>query len=66
MGRRTIPAGTGEPQYDEDIDAQIARLREILILMAPESGAQALGAMRQAAPDAPLSERVRALSSYRR
>lgn len=55
-----------EPQKEEeDLDTQIARLRELLTLMRPESGASALGAMREAAPHVPLSERVRALSGYR-
>jgi hypothetical protein len=54
-----------EPEYDADIDAQIARLREILTLMAPESGSAALGAMRRAAPNLPLSERVKALGTQR-
>ena len=55
-----------KPAPEADLDAQIARLREILVLMAPETGTSALGAMRDAYPDAPLSARVRALNEYRR
>lgn len=54
-----------ETVYDADIDAQVARLREILKLMAPESGSAALGAMRRAAPHLPLAERVKALGGHR-
>jgi hypothetical protein len=54
-----------ETEYDADIDAQVARLREILKLMAPESGSAALGAMRRAAPHLPLAERVKALGGQR-
>ncbi|HVZ12844.1 MAG TPA: hypothetical protein VG894_00110 [Bauldia sp.] len=50
----------------KDIDSQIARLRQVLTLMAPETGSSALGAMRRAAPHVPLSERVRLLTEYRR
>ncbi len=51
--------------HEAELDAQIARMREMLKLMASGSSAMALGAMRQAFPDVPLSERVRALKSYR-
>jgi hypothetical protein len=50
----------------KDIDSQIARLRQVLTLMAPETGSSALGAMRRSAPHVPLSERVRLLTEYRR
>jgi hypothetical protein len=53
-------------EADKEIDRQVARLRELLEMMAPETGSRALGAMRKAAPQLPLAERVRALSSYRR
>ncbi len=51
---------------DREIDRQVARLRELLAMVGPETGSAALGAMRHAAPDVPLAERVKALSSYRR
>ena len=58
------------PDADEpvakDIDSQIARLRQVLTLMAPETGSSALGAMRRAAPYVPLADRVRLLTEYRR
>jgi hypothetical protein len=53
-------------EADREIDRQVARLRELLEMMGPETGSSALGAMRRAAPHVPLAERVRALSSYRR
>ena len=53
-------------EADKEIDRQVARLRELLEMMGPETGSSALGAMRKAAPQLPLAERVRALSSYRR
>lgn len=59
----TIP---DEPRYEDNLEAQITRLRLILKHMAPETGAQALGAMRAAAPNLPLAERVKALTAYRR
>jgi len=48
-----------------EIDEQIARMREVLKLMAPGTGATALGAMRREFPDVPLSDRVQALKTYR-
>lgn len=54
-----------EAPYEKDIEAHVARLREILKLMAPESGSKALGALREAAPDLQLSERVKALGAHR-
>jgi hypothetical protein len=56
---------TEEPEYEADIDAQVARLREVLKLMAPETGSVALGAMRRAAPNLPLAERIKALGTHR-
>jgi hypothetical protein len=53
-------------EADKEIDRQVARLRELLEMIGPETGSSALGAMRKAAPQLPLAERVRALSSYRR
>lgn len=55
-----------EIEYEADIDAQVARLRDVLTLMAPESGSAALGAMRRMAPDLPLRERVKARGGLRR
>lgn len=45
-----------------DLDAEIGRLRAMLAMMAPETGAQALGALRHAAPDLPFAERVKLLA----
>jgi hypothetical protein len=58
-------ADANEPAA-RDIDSQIARLRQVLTLMAPETGSSALGAMRRAAPHVPLADRVRLLTEYRR
>ncbi len=54
-----------QPAYQVELDEQIARMRQMLKLMAPGTGAAALGAMRQAFPDIPLRDRVQALKTYR-
>jgi len=51
--------------FQAELDEHIARMREMLKLMAPGTGATALGAMRQAFPDVALAERVAALKTYR-
>ena len=56
---------TDQDAAQAEIDEQIARMREMLKLMAPGTGATALGAMRRQFPDAPLSDRVQALKGYR-
>lgn len=66
MGKAAARTTKDDPKVAEEIDAQIARLRQILVLMAPETGSSALGAMRKAAPRMPLAERVRLLTEYRR
>ena len=66
MGKAAARTTNDDPKVAEEIDAQIARLRQILVLMAPETGSSALGAMRKAAPRMPLAERVRLLTEYRR
>jgi hypothetical protein len=66
MGKALARTTRDDPKVAEEIDAQIARLRQILVLMAPETGSSALGAMRKAAPRMPLAERVRLLTEYRR
>ncbi len=66
MGNAHLRTTTENAKVSEEIDAQIARLRQILALMAPETGSAALGAIRQAAPNMPLAERVRLLTEYRR
>jgi hypothetical protein len=66
MGKALARTTRDDPKVAEEIDAQIARLRQILVLMAPETGSSALGAMRKAAPRVPLAERVRLLTEYRR
>ncbi len=55
-----------EPEYEADIDAQVARLRAILSLMSPESGSRALGAMHRFTPDAAGGPRSRAAPAARR
>ena len=64
MGKKRTKSAEQEP-YHAELDQQIARMREMLKLMAPGTGAMALGAMRKAFPNVPLSERVRALKSSR-
>jgi hypothetical protein len=67
MGKPRLRLTTAEDEkVSEQIDVQIARLRQILSLMAPETGSSALGAMRRAAPTMPLADRVKLLTEYRR
>ncbi len=67
MGKPNLRLTTADDgKVSEQIDIQIARLRQILVLMAPETGSSALGAMRKAAPSIPLAERVKLLTEYRR
>jgi hypothetical protein len=67
MGKPRLRLTTADDEkVSEQIDIQIARLRQILVLMAPETGSSALGAMRNAAPSIPLAERVKLLTEYRR
>ncbi|MEJ0012466.1 MAG: hypothetical protein WDM94_07505 [Bauldia sp.] len=67
MGKPHLRLTTADDEkVSEQIDIQIARLRQILVLMAPETGSSALGAMRKAAPNIPLADRVKLLTEYRR
>jgi hypothetical protein len=67
MGKPRLRLTTADDEkVSEQIDIQIARLRQILVLMAPETGSSALGAMRKSAPAIPLAERVKLLTEYRR
>jgi hypothetical protein len=66
MGKSRFRVTTENEQVSDDIDTQIKRLRQVLVLMQPETGSVALGAMRRAEPDMPLAERVRLLTEYRR
>jgi hypothetical protein len=54
-----------DTQYQAELEEQILRMREMLKLMAPETGSMALGAIRKAFPEAPLTTRVLALKDYR-
>jgi hypothetical protein len=45
------------------LDEQIARLRELLRLMGPETGSAALGTIRGGVPEAPLPGRVGVLAA---
>ena len=60
-----ILSDDSEAEYETDVDAQVARLREVLALMAPESGSSALGATRKAATGLPRAERVKILANHR-
>lgn len=65
MAKRDEPTQE-DLEADREIDRQVARLRELLAMIGPETGSSALGAMRKAAPDVPLADRVKALSTHRR
>ncbi len=66
MGKTRVRTTAENEKVSEEIDAQIKRLRQILLLMAPETGSVALGAIRKSAPDVPLADRVRLLTEYQR
>lgn len=53
-------------KVSDEIDAQIRRLRQVLTLMAPETGSVAFGSARRATSKMPITERVRLLTEYRR
>jgi hypothetical protein len=63
-----IAAATSETdtKITEDIDAQIRRLRQVLSLMAPETGSVAFGSARRVTSRVPITERIRLLTEYRR
>jgi hypothetical protein len=54
------------PRISDDIESQVRRLRQILTLMAPETGTVALGSARRTTSHMPITERVRLLTEYRR
>ena len=51
-----------DPLFDVVLDLRIAEMHRLLDAMAPASTTSALNSLREAFPDAPLEERVRALS----
>jgi hypothetical protein len=51
-----------DPRFVDVLDLRIAAMRRLLRAMTPESPSAALTALRGAFPEAPLAERVRALS----
>jgi hypothetical protein len=65
MGTRVVTAGPRNVQFQRELDQQIGRLREMLVLMAPETGASALGATVNARTIAPSPPRVQ-LAGVRR
>ena len=60
MKRKSSSRDDG-PALNRDLDEQIAQLRQMLVLMAPETGTSALGARGQGSPETPLDKRVQAL-----
>ena len=69
MADRTISeggvTGLGDASVDAAVDARITAMRQLLDRMALPSTAEALSALRDAFPEAPLGERVRAMRSRR-
>jgi len=51
-----------DPRFSVALQRRIDEMRRLLAAMGPESTAMALRALREAFPDIPLDERVRALS----
>lgn len=60
------PGSPPSASVGDDIEAQIRRLRQVLLLMSPETGSVALGSSRRATSHMPITERVRLLTEYRR
>ena len=60
------PNSPPSSRIGDDIEAQIRRLRQVLTLMAPETGSVALGSSRRVTSQMPITERVRLLTEYRR
>ena len=58
----TVPLPADDPRFIAALDLQIAQMRRVLDLMAPTTNAEALRSLREAFPDAPLGERVRAVA----
>ena len=58
-------AGAGDVLMDAAVDARITEMRRFLEQMAEPSTTEALRALRDAFPDAPLDERVRAMKYSR-
>lgn len=56
----TLPAD--DPRFIAALDLQIAQMRRVLDLMAPVSGAEALRSLRDAFPESPFEDRVRAVA----
>lgn len=54
-----------DPRFLAALDLQIAQMRRVLDLMAPSTGAEALRSLREAFPEAPFEERVRAVAGAR-
>jgi len=59
------PIDVGDQQLATVMDARIMEMRRLLDRMSDVSASEALGALRDAFPDAPLGERVRALKYSR-
>ena len=53
------------PSYDEELERRIAGMRAFLLALEPDSDAEALRLLREAFPDLPLAERVKACSGWR-
>lgn len=52
--------------YEASLEARIAGMRAFLTALGPDSDAEALRALREAFPDLPLAERVKACGGWRR
>jgi hypothetical protein len=57
MSRKRRSVSARDPEFQAGIEQQIQRLREMLVLMGPETGSSALGAtIRYASPPARRDE----------
>jgi hypothetical protein len=61
--RSTSPQA--RPSYEEELERRIAGMRALLLALEPDSDAEALRVLREAFPDLPLAERVKACAGWR-
>jgi hypothetical protein len=61
--RTTPPEPSGG--YEKELEERIAGMRAFLVALEPDSDAEALRLLREAFPDLPLAERVKACAGWK-
>ena len=64
MTRSTPP--DAPTSYEAELERRIAGMRALLLALEPDSDAEALRLLRDAFPDLPLAERVKACAGWKR